>query len=1091
MDGSTRAPELHVRLLGHFSLEYAGQAVTSLESPRLHALLAALLLRHGAPVSRQHLAFSFWPDSTEKQARTNLRHLLHKLRGAWPAADRCLRVESRTLAWQPEIPFTLDVAAFADALATAEQAIQRASWTVAQEALRKAAETYRGDLLPECHDAWIEAERGRLRQEHLQALERLARLLEDGRDYAGALDYARRLQRLEPLRESGYEALMRLHALHGDRASALRVYTECVAILRRELEITPGPRVQVLFQRLMTMQAPVAEAASATYADPSDTLPLIGRRDAWMQLERAWGRAADGQAQLLVVVGEAGIGKSRLVAELLQWVERQGGSVASTRSYAAEGRLTFAPVADWLRTETLRAALPRLSPVWLSEVSRLLPELRVQHPDLPEPQPVRESWQRLRMFDAFSRAVLGGGGPLLLLLDDLQWTDSETLAWLRYLLRFAPEARLLVAATVRAEEADAEPALSTLLAELRGEGLLTEVALGPLDESETAGLAAQLTGRPLEGAEAARLHGETAGNPLFVVETVRAGLLQEPAGSLPPKIQAVIASRLARLSPEARALAALAATVGHPFTLDLLTEASGDEEGALGGALEELWRRRLIRAYGGGVYDFSHDKQREVAYAEIGPVRRQVLHRQVARALEALHADDLDVVSGRIAAHYEEAGQLATAIPYYRRAGERAKGLHANHEAISLFRKALALLDGQPQTPPRSHEALALRTALGTCLVASQGYGAPEVRYLYEGALSLCEQLGRPRAAPILRGLAIANLVTGDLRRASTLGEEILDQGRQTRDPLLLAEGHYVLGASTFWMGRFGPSRRHLDQTVRCYEPQQHREHVTLFAQDPKVACLCRLGRALWYLGHPDQAGRKVEDGRALARVLGHPFSRGYAEATAAQFYLEVGDLRRAGECVETLLPLASEQGFALYAAMGSVWLGVLMAEQGMVEAGIARVRQGIETYAATGARIVLPQFYGLLARTYLKSKRTEEGMSALAEGKRVMERTDERFYEAELLRLEGELLLAGDEDAESGTKCFLAALAVARRQEARSLELAVAASLGRLWHRRGEAGAAVRMLRDVYTWFTEGFDTPALQEARHLLDAWASAEHT
>jgi DNA-binding SARP family transcriptional activator len=1091
MKEATRAPRLHVRLLGHFGLKHAGQVVTSIKSPRLQALLAVLLLRRGTPVSRQHLAFSFWPDSTEKQARTNLRHLLHKLRGAWSEADRCLRVESRTLAWQPGVPFTLDVAEFEHALAGAEQAIQQARWAAAQEALRKAAETYQGDLLPDCYDAWIEPERDRLRQEYLQALERLARLLEDSRNYSDALGYARRLQQLEPLRESGYETLMRLHALRGDRSGALGVYSECVEILQRELEITPGPPIHELHERLMTMQTPLAEVASVEYAHPSEALPLIGRREAWEQLKGAWRRAAGGEAHLLVVTGEAGIGKSRLVAELFEWVGRQGGSAASARSYAAEGHLTFAPVADWLRTETLSAALPRLSPVWLSEVSRLLPELRVQHPELPEPQPVREGWQRLRMFEAFSRAFLAGSGPLLLVLDDLQWTDAETLAWLRYLLRFAPEARLLVAATIRAEEADDEPAVSALLAELRREGLLTEVTLGPLDESETAELAARLAGRALEGAAVVHLHRETAGNPLFVVETVQAGLLQEsaPAAAMPPKIQAVIVSRLARLSPEARALAAVAASVGHPFTLDLLAEASGYDDGDLGRALEELWQRRLIHEHGGGIYDFSHDKLREVAYAETGPVRRQLLHRQIARALEALHVDDLDAVSGRVATHYEQAKQAAQAIPYYRRAGELAKGLHANQEAIRLFRKALALLAEQPDSPRRSEEELALRTALGTCLVASEGHGAPEVRYLYEGALSLCEQLGRPRAAPILRGLAIANLMAGDLRRASALGEEILDQGRETQDPLLMAEGHYVLGASTFWMGRFGPSRKHLDQAIRCYDPQQHRHHITLFAQDPKVACLCRLGRVLWYLGYPDQAVRKVEDGRALARVLGHPFSRGYTEVTATQFYLEVGDLRRAGECVDALLPHAAEQGFSLFEAMGSVWLGVLMAEQGMVEAGIARIRHGIAAYSAAGGTVMLPQFCGYLARTYLKLKRIEEGLSALANGIRVMERTDERFYEAELLRLKGELLLAIEADTEEAGKYFQAALEVARQQEARSLELSAAASLGRLWHRRGETDSAVRMLRDVYTWFTEGFDTPALQEAQRLLDTWTSVE--
>jgi DNA-binding SARP family transcriptional activator len=1091
MEEASPAPSLHVRLLGHFGLDQAGQVVTSITSSRLQALLAAVLLQRGTPVSRRHLASSFWPDSTEEQARANLRGLVHTLRGAWPEAHRYLRIDSRTLSWQLAAPIALDVAAFEDALAVAEHAMQDARWADAQAALRRATETYQGDLLPACDDGWIEPERDRLRHAQLQALERLVRLLEDARDYSDALGYARRLQRLEPLRESGYETLMRLHTLVGDRAGAIRVYAECVEILQREMAMAPGPRIQELHARLMTTPATLSEVASAGHAQWSDSVPLIGRREAWRQVTGAWRRAAGGRAHLLVVAGEAGIGKSRLAAELVVWVERQGGSTASTRSYAAEGRLAFAPVADWLRTAALRTALSRLSPVWGSEVSRLLPELREQDPELPEPQPVRESWQRLRMFEAFSRAALAGGGPLLLVLDDLQWTDTETLAWLRYLLRFAPEARLLVVATIRAEEGDAEPALPAFLAELRSDDLLSEIALGPLDESETAELAARLTGRPLPVAEATRLHRETGGNPLFVVETVRAATLHEsaPGTALPPKIQAVIASRLVRLSPEARALAALAATVGQHFTLDLLAEASGLELGALGRALEELWQRRLVRDHGNGVYDFSHDRVREVAYAETGPVRHQLLHRQVAHALETLHGHDIDVVSGRVAAHYERAGQPARAIAHYRRAGERAKGLHAYGEAIQLFRKALALLEDQPAGPRRSEEELDLLLALGTCLVACEGYGASDVKSLYEVALSLCDQLGRPRAAPILRGLAIANLMAGELRRASALGEEILAQGREAQDPLLLVEGHFVLGVSTFWMGRFVPSRRHFEESLRRYDPQRHRDHVTLFAQDPKVAASCRLGRVLWYLGYPHRAARNVEDGRALARVLGHPFSRAYAEVTATQFYLEAGDGRRAGECVDVLIALTTEQSFPVFGAMASVWLGVLMAEQGEAEAGTARIRHGIAAYSATGGTIMLPQFYGYLARAYLRDEKVEEGRTAVAEGARVMERTDERFYEAELLRLDGELLLADHADADEAATLFQAALDVARQQQARSLELSAAASLGRLWHRQGDTEAAVRVLRAVYSWFTEGFDTPALEGAQRLLAAWTSAE--
>ena len=222
----------------------------------------------------------------------------------------------------------------------------------------------------------------------------------------------------------------------------------------------------------------------------AEELPLIGRHQEWERLKAAWREAAGGKAHFVVVMGEAGIGKTRLVEELLGWARRQGLSTSRTRSYAAEGRLAYAPAAEWLREEALHTALSRLSPVWLAEVSRILPELRLDHPNLPELEPVRESWQRQRLFEALSRAVLASGEPLLIVLDDMQWTDAETLAWLRYLLRFAPEARLLVAGTVRTDEMDAEPALAAFLSDLRRDGVITEITLGPLDAEEDFLLAA-------------------------------------------------------------------------------------------------------------------------------------------------------------------------------------------------------------------------------------------------------------------------------------------------------------------------------------------------------------------------------------------------------------------------------------------------------------------------------------------------------------------------------------------------------------------------------------------------------------------------
>ena len=695
---------LHVGLLGDFRLHYDERPVTSVNTPRLQALLAYLVLHRQAPQARRHLAFIFWPDSTEIQARTNLRHLLHELQHALPEGEHFVMADIQTVQWRPQGPFALDVASFEEASAADNR-----------ENLQRAIELYRGDLLPSCYDDWIVPDRDRLSQAYATALKRLIALAEDRRDYGTAIAYAGRLLQHSPGHEVTYRSLMRLHALNGDRAAALHVYHTCVTVLQRELGVSPDVSTRALHERLLNTGANASAPATRTGSAP---FPLVGRTHEWAQLHTIWRSASAGRPQMALIAGEAGIGKTRLTEELEAWAARQGILTASARGYAAEGKLPYAPVAAWLRARPL----PPLEPVWLTELARVLPELLVTHPGLPPPAPLREAWQRNRLFEALTRGVLCCGRSRLLVLDDLQWCDPDTLAWLHYLLRFDPNAALLVVGTLCMGESD-HPELDALLAALRREGLVTEIELGPLDARETAALAGHVAGRPLDPTLAEPLFLGSEGSPLFVVEMVQAGLApriaDDPDGrqtdhartmiatplSWPAKVRQVIESRLAQLSPAGREMAELAATIGRQFDLDILSVAADLADEALVRGLDELWLRRIIREQGGGAYDFSHDKIREAAYAQLSVARRKLLHRRVAQALGTCHAAALDAVSGQIGRHYELAGLIEPAVAHYRRAAEASQQIYANEDAIQYYRRALVLL-GSPTPGDRATAAI-------------------------------------------------------------------------------------------------------------------------------------------------------------------------------------------------------------------------------------------------------------------------------------------------------------------------------------------------------------------------------------------------
>jgi DNA-binding SARP family transcriptional activator len=675
---------LEIRLFGDFALRQDGRLVAGLDSQRLQTLLAYLLLQRDAPVLRHYLAFLFWPDTSEAQARTNLRNLVHRLRQAWPEAGSYLAIKTKSLAWRPDAPLWLDVAQFEDHLRQAQAAAEPAA---AQDHLRQAVELYRNDLLLSCHDDWIEPHRARLRRTFLQAMEQWAGLLQAAGDYPGAIRLLEQLSEGEPLEEGYFQRLIELHGLAGDRGAALRVYYRCATTLHRELGVAPGAATQAAYRRLLALDSQAAALPDA----PAETT-LVGRSVPWEQLRLAWQETAAGRRppRLVLLSGEAGIGKTRLAEELSQWTQRQGAITAVAACYAAEAQIAFGPVTVWLRA----LSLAHLAPAWRAELARLLPELAGTGQPAAEGAGPVEGWQKNRLYQALALAILGQKQPICLRLEDVQWCDGETLAWLHYLLRADDKARVLLVATWRQEETRAEHPLPAALLAWREQGRLLQIELARLTAGETAELAAALAGQPVDTQLAEALYRHTEGNPLFLVETVRSNLGNIPDEALlPPKIQAVLQRRLAQLSPAARRLLDVAAVVGRSFTIDVLGGASGAGEDELFSALDELWQRRIVRDQAGDVYDFSHDKLRQVAYLDLSPARRRWLHGRVAQALQAQPAAASTSQAGRIAFHYEAAGQADQALAHHRLAANAAQRVYAFDEAAFHLQRAIALAE--------------------------------------------------------------------------------------------------------------------------------------------------------------------------------------------------------------------------------------------------------------------------------------------------------------------------------------------------------------------------------------------------------------
>jgi predicted ATPase len=680
--------------------------------------------------------------------------------------------------------------------------------------------------------------------------------------------------------------------------------------------------------------------------------------------------------------------------------------------------------------------------------------------------------------------------------EDLHWADPTTLELLGLVIDQAPTVPMLHVLTSRPTFSPPWPPRSHL----------TSLVLNRLEPRQVEALITQrVGGKVLPAAMVRHVVTKTDGVPLYVEELTKmllaSTLVREETGqyvltgqlgtaAIPDTLQDALMARLDQLSA-AKEVAQLGAVLGREFTYDLVKGIAPQSEYTLQAGLSQLVAAELLYQRGRpprARYMFKHALIQDAAYASLLKSTRQQIHERIAQVLEAQFPEMVETQPELLAHHLTEAGRSAQAVGYWQRAGERAVARSANLEAISHLKTGLAVLQTLPETTERIQQELLLQTTLGPALMNTKGFAAPEAEHAYARARALCQRVGEtPQLFSVLRGLWQFYNGRGAYQTARELGEQCLQLAHQGHDSSRRLEAHHTLWTTNLLMGELPLARAHLEQGLALYDPQQHRALAVLYGHDAGVCCRGGAAVVLWLLGYPDQALRQLHAAHALGQELAHPPSLAFAQMLTAIAYQLRRETDAALEQAEALITLATEQGFALFRAIGGILRDGTRTALGQRGEQIGQIRQDLAAVRETGSAVWEPYFLGLLADVYAQDGQVEAGLATLDEALGAAQGTGQRMVEAELYRLRGSLLLQQTGTPPTEAETWLhRALDVARRQDAKSLELRAAMSLSWLWHQQGKRQEAHDLLAEVYASFTEGFDTADLQEAKALLEELA-----
>ncbi|WP_166359406.1 adenylate/guanylate cyclase domain-containing protein [Pseudomonas akapageensis] len=848
---------------------------------------------------------------------------------------------------------------------------------------------------------------------------------------------------------------------------------------------------------------------------------FVGRQVELDHLYQALEQSKAGHSKVVAVVGEAGVGKSRLFLEFKER-SRHGCLVLETFSVSHGKAFAYFPLIELLnnyfqitaqdderrcrekvmgKTLALERSFEDLVPylLYLLGIGERSSVLAAMDPQI----------RRDRTFDAITQLLVreSRNQPIELLFEDLQWLDGETEAFLAYLIDHLASSPILLLVNYRPEY---QPAWTRA-------GHCSQLRLEPLGAADAQALLATLLGDdpaliPLKQL----ILNKTEGNPFFMEEVVQTlveeklllgdpgqyRIEQTPAAlHIPTTVQGVLAARIDRLPVAEKELLQTLAVIGKEFPFSLIQCICDGQDARRKDDLCDLLARLEAAefiyqrpAFPEVEYSFKHALTQEVAGHSLLTERRSALHERTAQAIETLFPTRIAEYCSELAHHYRLSGNVPKAVEYLHRTGQQALQHCALSDAMRHLGAALELLKHLPDTPARAHQELTLLLALGPALMAVRGYGAPEVAATYTRALALCAQVGDDSVLfPALLGLRTYYSLRAEYSTARELGERLLSVAQTAQDPDLLVDAHAALGATLFCQGDLRKAFEHQERARVLYNPDRHRTHAITYGMDPDYV-LSFSAWSLWYLGFPDQASTRSRDTLALAKVS-HPFSLAFTLSATSILGQFRHDVKLAEECADAAIKLSLERGFPFYLTWGNILQGWARAEQGNIDEGIAQITNSIATYQAAGAELGCSYFLALLAAAHGRAGQPQAGLEAVTDALAMVNRTGEHFYEAELYRLKGALTLQcpGEERQDASVRqkaqaCFHKAISIARQQGAKSLELRATVNLAQLWETQDKE-AAREMLADIYSFFTEGFDSVDLLQAKALLDAWASSE--